>query len=136
MVIILVFTIINLKLSESRIFMTPNVWLTTKEGPKMKIENLKPVSPQDNVNKNVANNVGYRVRLKNNPVEELGSSPFPKGKKRLFIYRAQTHNHLPHLKPSISSHSKPCTRSRMGTVAINDLLCMKNARAQIAMDFS
>ena len=60
MVIILVFTITNLKLSESRIFMTPNVWLTTKEGPKKVIENLKPVSPQDNVNKNVANNIGYR----------------------------------------------------------------------------
>ena len=96
LVIILVFTIINLKLSESRIFMTPNVWLTTKElgpaqsrnleiltkeDPKKEIENLKPVSPQDNLNKNVADNIGYKVRLKNNPVEELESSPFPKGKK-------------------------------------------------------
>ena len=81
MVIILVFTIINLKLSESRIFMTPNVWLTTKEDPKKEIENLKPVSPQDNLNKNVADNIGYKVRLKNNPVEELESSPFPKGKE-------------------------------------------------------
>ena len=81
MVILLVFTIINLKLSESRIFMTPNVWLTTEEDPKKEIENLKPVSPQDNVNKNVADNIGYKVRLKNNPVEELESSPFPKGKK-------------------------------------------------------
>ena len=81
MVIILVFTMINLELSESRIFMTPNVWLTTKEDPKKEIENLKPVSPQDNLNKNVADNIGYKVRLKNNPVEELESSPFPKGKE-------------------------------------------------------
>ena len=72
MVMILVFTITNLKLNESRIFMTPNVWLIIKEDPKKE----KPVSPQDNENKNVANN-------KNNPVEELGSSPFPKGKEHL-----------------------------------------------------
>ena len=65
MVILLVFTIINLKLSESRIFMTPNVWLTTKEDPKKEIENLNPVSPQVNVNKNVAENIGYKVGLAN-----------------------------------------------------------------------
>ena len=94
MVIILVFTMINLELSESRIFMTPNVWLTPKEDPKIttedpkkEIENLNPVSLQDNLNKNVANSVGYRVHLKNNPVEELESSPFPKGKKHSSLKR-------------------------------------------------
>ena len=52
--------------------MTPNVWLINKETPKKEIENLKTVSPQDNVNKN------------NKPVEmvqEPELSPFPKGKK-------------------------------------------------------
>ena len=49
MIIILVFTIINIRLSESRIFMTPrifmiqNPWLTNEEGSKDKIENLKLV---------------------------------------------------------------------------------------------
>ena len=49
MIIILVFTIINIRLAESRIFMTPrifmiqNPWLTNEEGSKDKIENLKLV---------------------------------------------------------------------------------------------
>ena len=46
LVIILVFTIINLRLSESRIFMTPNAWLINEENPNSGLENLKPVSPQ------------------------------------------------------------------------------------------
>ena len=54
LVIILVFTIINLRLSESRIFMTPNAWLLNEETPKNVLENLKPVSPQ-------YGNTGYGV---------------------------------------------------------------------------
>ena len=46
LVIILVFAIINMRLSESRIFMTPNAWLINEETPKNVLENLKPVSPQ------------------------------------------------------------------------------------------
>ena len=54
LVIILVFTIINLRLSESRIFMTPNAWLLNEETPKNVLENLKPVS-------SLYGNTGYGV---------------------------------------------------------------------------
>ena len=54
LVIILVFAIINMRLSESRIFMTPNAWLINEETQKNVLENLKPVSSQ-------YGNTGYGV---------------------------------------------------------------------------
>ena len=101
MVIILVFILINLELSESRIFMTPNVWLTTEEFPKKEIENLNLGSPQ-----NVVNDIGYKVQnlkgLKNIPVEENEQSPFPKGKKHLihlyFIFEKLSLKLFPKIK--------------------------------------
>lgn len=86
LVIILVFAIINLRLSESRIFHAPNVWLmmNVAEDPEHDLANLKPVSPQDNVNKNVVNN--KQLPLKKNPVE-LVQEQDSKGKNicRLYI---------------------------------------------------
>ena len=82
LVIILVFTIINLRLSESRIFMTPNAWLINEESPKYEL--VKPVFPQDN----------KQLPRKKNPLDVIldsGSTPFPKGKKdKLYFY-----NNLP-----------------------------------------
>ena len=79
MVIILVFTIINIRLAESRIFMTPNAWLFNEEGSKDKTENLKPVTTSSVHNK--------EVPMKNKSVEliqeaEDDATPFPKGKKK------------------------------------------------------
>ena len=78
MIIILVFTIINIRLAESRIFMTPNAWLFNEEGSKDKTENLKPVTTSSVHNK--------EVPMKNKSVEliqeaEDDATPFPKGKK-------------------------------------------------------
>ena len=77
MIIILVFTIINIRLAESRMFMTPNVWLTNEEGSKDKIENLKLVN---------TSSVHKEVPMKKDPVElvkesEQDATLFPKGKK-------------------------------------------------------
>ena len=77
MIIILVFTIINIRLAESRMFMTPNAWLTNEEGSKDKIENLKLVN---------TSSVHEKVPMKKNPVElvkepEHDATLFPKGKK-------------------------------------------------------
>ena len=88
LVIILVFTIINLRLSESRIFMTPNAWLINEENPKNEFENLKTVFPQDYLNKNIVNN--KQIPRKKNPLEmfqDIDTTPFPKGKKdRQYFY--------------------------------------------------
>ena len=77
MIIILVFTIVNIRLAESRIFMTPNAWLTIEEDSKDKIENLKLVDTSSVHNK--------EVPTKKNSVEpvqepEHDATPFPKGK--------------------------------------------------------
>ena len=74
MIIILVFTIINIRLAESRIFMTPNAWLFNEEGSK-DTENLKPSSVHNK-----------EVPMKKKSVEliqeaEADATPFPKGKK-------------------------------------------------------
>ena len=79
MIIILVFTIINIRLAESRIFMTPNAWLFNEEGSKDKTENLKPVTTSSVHNK--------EVPMKKKSVEliqeaEDDATPFPKGKKK------------------------------------------------------
>ena len=77
MIIILLFTIVNIRLAESRIFMTPNAWLTIEEDSKDKIENLKLVDTSSVHNK--------EVPTKKNSVEpvqepEHDATPFPKGK--------------------------------------------------------
>ena len=80
MIIILVFTImLNIRLAESRIFMTPNAWLFNEEGSKDKTENLKPVTTSSVHNK--------EVPMKKKSVEliqeaEDDATPFPKGKKK------------------------------------------------------
>ena len=80
MIIILVFTIINIRLSESRIFMTPNAWLTNEEGSKDKIENLKPVDTSSVHNKEVPMEK-KSVELIQETKDDATPGPFPKGKK-------------------------------------------------------
>ena len=73
MIIILVLTIINIRLAESRIFMTPNAWLTNEESSKDKIENLKPL-----------HNTEVPIEKKSEELiqeTEDDATPFPKGKK-------------------------------------------------------
>ena len=81
MIIILLFTIINIRLAESRIFMTPNAWLTNEEGSKDKIENLEPVNTSSVHNKEVP-----MKKKSAEPVQEAEDDetlgPFPKGKKQ------------------------------------------------------
>ena len=84
MIIILLFTIINIRLAESRIFMTPrifmiqNPWLTNEEGSKDKIENLKLVDTSSVHDKEVPMRKNS-VELVQEPKHD--STPFPKGKK-------------------------------------------------------
>ena len=78
MIIFLVFTIINIRLAESRIFMTPNAWLTNEEDSKDKIENLKLVNTSSVHNKEVPMKK-KSLELVQEP--EHDATPFPKGKK-------------------------------------------------------
>ena len=78
MIIILLFTIINIRLAESRIFMTPNAWLTNEESSKDKIENLKPVSTSSAHNKEVPLEKKSAELIKDT---EDDATLFPKGKK-------------------------------------------------------
>ena len=78
MIIILVFTIVNIRLAESRIFMTPNAWLTIEEDSKDKIENLKLANTSSVHNKELPMKK-KSVELVQEP--EHYTSPFPKGKK-------------------------------------------------------
>ena len=78
MIMILVFTIVNIRLAESRIFMTPNAWLTIEEDSKDKIENLKLVNTSSVHNKEVPMKK-KSVELVQEPEHDTG--PFPKGKK-------------------------------------------------------
>ena len=78
MIIILLFTIVNIRLAESRIFMTPNAWLTIEEDSKDKIENLKLVNTSSVHNKEVPTKKNS-VELVQEP--EHDATPFPKGKK-------------------------------------------------------
>ena len=81
MIIILVFTIINIGLAESRIFMTPNAWLTNEESSKDKIENLEPVDTSSVHNKEVPiEKKSEELVQETEDGEALG--PFPKGKKK------------------------------------------------------
>ena len=84
MIIILLFTIINIRLAESRIFMTPNAWLTNEEGSKDKIENLEPVNTSSVHNKEVP-----MKKKSEELIEETedDATPFPKGKKEYSLYK-------------------------------------------------
>ena len=86
LVIILVLTIINLRLSDSRIFMTPNAWLINEETPKYELE--KPDFSQDILKKNIVNN--NQLPQKKNLLEiiqDSDSTPYPKGKTdKLYFY--------------------------------------------------
>ena len=81
MIIILVFTIINIRLAESRMFMTPNAWLTNEESSKDKIENLKPVDTSSVHNKDVPMEK-RSVELAQETEDDEALGPFPKGKKK------------------------------------------------------
>ena len=81
MIIILVFTIINIRLAESRIFMTPNAWLTNEESSKDKIENLEPVDTSSVHNKEVPMEK-KSVELVQETEDDEVLGPFPKGKKK------------------------------------------------------
>ena len=67
-----------MRLAESRIFMTPNVWLTNEEDSKDIIENLKLVNTGSHRHR-------HEVPMKKNPMElvqepEHDGTLFPKGK--------------------------------------------------------
>ena len=78
MIIILLFTIINIRLAESRIFMTPNAWLTNEKGSKDKFENLNPVNTRSDHNKEVPMEKESEDLIQKT---EDDATPFPKGKK-------------------------------------------------------
>ena len=81
MIIILVFTIINIRFAESRIFMTPNAWLTNEESSKDKIENLEPVDTSSVHNKEVPMEK-KSVELVQEKEDDEALGLFPKGKKK------------------------------------------------------
>ena len=81
MIIILIFTIINIRLAESRIFMTPNAWLTNEESSKDKIENLEPVDTSSVHNKEVPMEK-KSVELVQEKEDDEALGLFPKGKKK------------------------------------------------------
>ena len=81
MIIILLVTIINIRLAESRIFMTPNAWLTNEEGSKDKIENLKPEHTNSIHNKEVPMKKKSEELIQETEDDEV-LGPFPKGKKK------------------------------------------------------
>ena len=78
---ILLFTIINIRLTESRIFMTPNAWLTNEESSKDAIENLEPVDTSSVHNKEVPMEK-KSVELDQETEDDEAIGPFPKGKKK------------------------------------------------------